>query len=74
MKALLGFLFVLGGIAACAYLSIYAMLYGGIMSIINNWGTDNSAVVWGFIRAFLFETGLIPGWLMIFLGIGLLKD
>jgi len=63
-----GLLFLFGGVVLMGWLSVYVMLYGGIMAAISNWGVENSLVVWGIIRAFLFELGLIPGALVVLIG------
>lgn len=68
MKTIIGLALILIGICLGLWLSIYIMLYGGIMQAISNWGMDNSKVVWGIIRAVFFEAGFIPGWLLIALG------
>ena len=69
MKEVFGVVIVIAGIALMIYLPLVVMLYGGIMQAVNSWGVDNSAVVWGIIRAVLCEVGLIPGWLLIFIGL-----
>jgi len=66
VRLMTGILLLIIGIAAGAFVAIYIMLYGGIMAILGNWGTNNSAVVWGFIRAIFFEIGgitIIPFWI-----------
>ena len=68
MKIMLGLICIVGGFALSLYLSIYVMLYGGIMMAVNNSGVDNSAVVWGIIRAVCFEFGLIPGAMVVQIG------
>ena len=73
MKTIIGLLLVVTGIALAIWLALVVMLYGGIMQALNCWGVDNSAVVWGIIRAFLCEAGLIPGVFMIMFGVTLLE-
>lgn len=68
MKVLLGTVEILLGIFIAAYLAIYVMLYGGILQAVTNWGINDSLVVWGLIKALFFEIGLIPGYLLIFIG------
>jgi hypothetical protein len=68
MRFLVGALMIIVGIALMVWLGIYVMLYGGIMEYVNNWGVDNSAVVWGLIRAVLFKVGFVPGAFIAFLG------
>lgn len=65
---------VLAGIAFGVYLCLYVMLYGGIMQAVENWGIDNSKVVWGIIRAVLFEVGIIPAYIIGFLGVCIWPD
>lgn len=68
MKAFLGLALVVFGIALMIWLALYVMLYGGIRQAINCWGVNNSAVVWGIIRAVLCEIGVIPGYLVVLFG------
>lgn len=68
-----GALLILGGWGLMGWLGIKVMLYGGIMAAINNWETNNSATVWGIIRAFLFEFGLIPGAFMVLWGVQVIQ-
>ena len=74
LKLIFAVIMVLGGLALAAWLSIYVMLYGGIMAAIDNWGSDTGATVWGIIRAVLFECGLIPGYILIAIGITPYKE
>lgn len=60
MKYVIGIFMMVIGIALAVYLSLYIMLYGGIMQAVNAWGVNNSDVVWGIIRAVFFEVGAIP--------------
>lgn len=62
-------IFIVVGIIVAIYGIIYVMMYGGIMQIINNWGTDTSLVVWGIIRVVFSELGAIPGAALIWLGL-----
>jgi len=67
MKALgiiIGILLILAGITLAIWLSIYVMLYGGIMAAIDNYEVDQSAFVWAIIRGALFEFGIIPGYIL----------
>ena len=64
---------IIAGIVMAIWLPLVVMLYGGIMQAIENWGINNSAVVWGIIRAVLCEFGAIPGGLLIIAGIGVLE-
>ena len=74
VKVISGLLIILVGIILLVWLPLVWMLYGGIMQAIENWGVNNSAVVWGIIRAVLCEAGIFPGWLLILLGIGITKN
>lgn len=74
MKTLMGVTLILAGVSLAGYLGIYLMLYGGIMGAITGWGVNNSAVVWGIIRAVLFEFGLVPGILLISGAVAWLTD
>lgn len=56
------------GLGLAAYLSIYFMLYGGIMQAINNLGINTPLVVWGIIRAVFFEIGALPGIVIAYFG------
>lgn len=69
MKTIAGFVLILGGIALSIWLCLVVMLYGGIMQAVNCWGTNNSAVVWGIIRAVLCEVGLLPGYFLVIIGV-----
>lgn len=68
MKTLFGIVIIIIGIVVAIWLSLYVMLYGGIMQAVSCWGSDDSAVVWGIIRAVLSGVGVVPGYLLIFIG------
>ncbi len=68
-----GIVLMCGGFAFAIWLPLWAMLYGGIMQAIDNWGVDNGAVVRGIIRAVLFEVGVVPGYLAILIGLYITK-
>ena len=68
MKTVIGLVLIVGGIALGVWLGLYVMLYGGIMAAINNWGVDNSAVVWGVIRAWFSGLGAIPAYFGVLMG------
>ncbi len=74
MKTLIGFALILGAIVLGFYLCIVVMLYRGIMQAVENWGINNSLVVWGIIRAVFFEIGAIPSYIMIVIGSVLMMD
>ncbi|HUS89755.1 MAG TPA: hypothetical protein VMW91_10445 [Desulfosporosinus sp.] len=72
-KAIIGLILIVASIALGIWLCLWVMLYGGIMQAIENWGINNSAVVWGIIKAVFFEIGLIPAYIGILVGMSLLK-
>ncbi len=74
IKPIIGILLILAAIALGIYLCLWVMLYGGIMQAITNWGTNNSAVVWGIIRAVFFELGALPAYLLGFVGMLIIKS
>lgn len=74
MKFLIGLLFVVIGIVLVVYLPLVYLLYGGIMQAVSNWGLDNSLVVWGILRVVFFEFGVVPGFILIAVGMSLLSD
>lgn len=74
MKTVLGLILIIGGIVLAIWLPLVVMLYGGIMQAVNCWGVDNSAVVWGIIRAVLCEVGIIPGYIVILVGVKWIAD
>ena len=73
-KGFIAGVLIIGGIIFAAWLSLFYLLYGGIMQAINSWGVSNTDVVWGIIKAVFFECGLIPGYLAVLLGIAALED
>ena len=70
---LIGFCIIALGWLFALWLGIYVMLYGGIMAAIENWGVNNSVVVWGIIRAVFFELSFLVGWLLSLIGTGFLQ-
>ncbi len=72
-KTVVGIILILAGIALGIWLCLVVMLYGGIMQAVEIWGISNSAVVWGIIKAVFFEIGLIPTYIGVAIGVGLLK-
>ena len=73
LQGFLGGALIMSGIFLGAYLVLYVLLYGGIMQALNNWGSDNSVVAWGIIKAIFCSLGAIPGYLLAFAGIEVLK-
>ncbi len=73
-KIVVGFILIIGGIILGIWLCLWVMLYGGIMQAIENWGVNNSAVVWGIIKAVFFQVGMIPAYISIKIGMGMLDN
>ena len=73
MKNVIGLLLIVIAVALGFWLSIYVMLYGGIMQAVENWGVNNSAVVWGIIRAVFFQIGVVPAYILGAIGCGLFE-
>lgn len=73
MRTIFGLIFVFGGITLAIWLGFVVMLYGGIMAAVNNFSTDNSAVVWGIIRAVFFMAGIALGAIFIKIGVDWLE-
>ena len=73
-KTILGLTLVVASIALSIWLCLWVMLYGGIMQAVENFGTDNSATVWGIIKAVFFSIGMIPAYFGVLIGMFLLKD
>ena len=73
-KTIIGLALIIASIILSIWLCIWVMLYGGIMQAIENWGINNSTVVWGIIKAVFFEIGLIPGYLGVLVGMKFLED
>lgn len=73
-KIIVGFVLIIGGIVLGVWLCLWVLLYGGIMQAVENWGTNNSAVVWGIIKAVFFEVGMIPAYISIVFGSAMLQD
>lgn len=74
MKVIIGLILIIASIVFGVWLGLWIMLYGGIMQAIENWGIDNSAVVWGIIRAVFSQLGAIPAYFGIFIGILLIDS
>ncbi len=64
LKNVIGWALLIGGIVGAIWLTFFFLLYGGIMQAINSWGIDNSAVVWGIVKAVFFQCGLIPSYIV----------
>ena len=68
-----GIFLILFAVVLGLYLAVDVLLYSGIMQSVNNWGINNSMVVWGIIRALFFEIGAIPSVLIGAIGGILMK-
>jgi len=51
------------------WLSLVVMLYGGIVGAAESYGIDNKTFAWNVIKALLFECGVIPGMIVMWLGL-----
>lgn len=70
MKKILGFIFILGGIGLGAYLCLYLMLYGGICQIIDSINpVVAKGIALGIIKVLCCELGVMPGYILVYLGI-----
>ena len=67
-KVIVGLILIVTSIALGIWLCLWVLLYGGIMQAIENWGVNNSAVVWGIIKAVFFQIGFIPSYIGICIG------
>ena len=78
MKALIGILLVLTGLALGAFVGGYVMLYGGIVQFIDGIQTDpinSSDVALGAMRAVFFEIGgVVVAVIPVFFGMNLVRD
>lgn len=72
-KAVVGLIVVVASIVLGIWLCLWVLLYGGIMQAIENWGVNNSVVVWGIIKAVFFEMGMIPAYIGILIGMHILN-
>lgn len=73
LKTIFGIILVIASIVFGIWLCLFVMLYGGIMQAVECWGVDNSAVVWGIIRAIFTSAGTIPSYIGIFIALEILK-
>ena len=68
---ILGCIIFLIGLFLSAYLSLYVMLYGGIIDVIHAYQTDPidaSLMTTGIIKALLFQFGWLPGAVVSYFG------
>lgn len=64
----IGIASVIAAVLGAIWFGVVFMLYGGIMQAVNNWGIDNSLVVWGILRAIFCNTAVLLGWAGVVLG------
>lgn len=68
VRKILAILILIASLIFGLWLSLYVMLYGGIMQAYNGFSTGAvSTGVWGVIKALFFEVGMIPstlGWII----------
>ena len=73
-KVVIGIILIVASIAFGIWLCLWVMLYGGIMQAVENFQINNSAVVWGIIRAIFSGLGAIPSYFGIAIGMILIND
>lgn len=56
LRILFGLLCISVGIVGGCYVGFYFCLYGGIRDAVIYWDKDTGLVIWGIIRAVLFES------------------
>lgn len=72
IKNILAALIFILGIVVSFWLSIKVLLVGGVMQAIVGFQImDVSMAAWGIVRALLFEMGIIPFWLGMFVAVWL---
>ncbi len=69
----IGVVLIIASIVFGIWLCLWVMLYGGIMQAVGNSQVNDSAVVWGIIRAIFFGIGIIPAWIGIVIGLALIN-
>ena len=67
MRVLSATVLIVSGFVLSAWLAGYVMLYGGIVSAINH------ITAGAILRVLFFEAGLIPGYILVFIGLAILK-
>ncbi len=72
-KITTGIVLIVTSIIFSIWLCFWVMLYGGIMQAVENFQVNNSAVVWGIIRAILSGAGMIPAYIGIVIGLTLIE-
>lgn len=72
-KRVVGIVLILASIAFGLWFCLWVMLYGGLMQAVENWGLNNSAVVWGIIKAIFFSIGMIPAYIGVCIGMSLVE-
>ena len=72
IKNILALIIFILGIVISFWLSIKVLLVGGVMQAIVGFQTmDTAMAAWGIVRALLFEMGIIPFWLGMFIAVWL---
>ena len=75
MKKILGWLFIISGIAIGIYIGIWFLLIGGIMQIVNGLTPVNAfEIAIGVVRIMFTGTGWIPIYLGIVTGMLILEE
>lgn len=65
IKNLIGNILIIGGIILGLWLTIWVMLAGGIMQIVDGVQTGvGSDIAWGIIRILFSECGMIPTYIL----------
>lgn len=73
IRNLIGNLIIIASIILGIWLTVWVMLAGGIVQIVNGVQTGlGSDIAWGIIKVIFCEIGIIPTWIGCFIG-GLLK-
>lgn len=73
IRNLIGNLIIIASIILGIWLTIWAMLAGGIMQIVDGVQAGiGSDIAWGIVKIIFCEIGMIPMWIGCFIG-GLIK-
>ena len=63
---------IIASIVFGIWFCLWVMLYAGIMQAVENFQVNNSAVVWGIIRAIFSGIGMIPACIGVIIGLALI--
>lgn len=78
MKAIIGLLMILGGLALGAYVGLWLMFVGGIIQVIEAvqvTPVNASGIAWGIVRiVFASAAGWLSAWLLILPGLRLITS